>query len=172
MTRLSHAFCIITLAALCACAEQRHPLETYLDQLRPDTVTALPDLGWPAGTLLCPMSAYQSELGATESPAESVNAFLARKKFLGDEGHWSLIVVKPAPAGDAGIEHLIFKHVKNAYVINDPATLARDAAAVPAGFAMQTCVAVEQARVLVVPQQKSNRKLIVFGTQSMPGTAQ
>ena len=165
MTPLFRAFGVLCLTLLCACAEQRHPLETCLEQLNPGTVTALPALGWPAGTLLCPMSAYQSELRDTEPPAERVNAFLARKKFLGDESHWSLIVVKPVPAGDAGIEHLIFKHVKNAYVINDPATLARDAAAVPAGFAMQTCVAVEQARVLVVRQQRSNRKLIVFGKQ-------
>ena len=165
MTDLFRAFGMLSLAVLCACAEKRHPLDLHLDQLRPNTVSALPELGWPAGTLLCPMTVYQSELHGAQPPADSVNAFLARKKFLGEEGRWSLMVVKPATQGDAGIEHLMIRRAKKFDVINEPEMLARDAGAVPAGFAMKTCVPVEQARILVLPEQGSHRKLIVFGTQ-------
>lgn len=165
MTPLFRAFGMLALAALCACAEERHPLDLYLEQLRPDTVATLPDMGWPPGTLLCPMTPYQSELRGVEPPADRVNAFLARKKFRGEEGLWSLMVVSPATDGDAGIEYLLFKRAKNFDVINDPELLARDAGTPPAGFTMKTCVPVEQARVLAVREQRSHRILVVFGTQ-------
>lgn len=165
MTPLFRAFGMLALTALCACAEERHPLDRHLEQLRPDTVATLPDMGWSPGTLLCPMTLYQSKLRGVEPPADRVNAFLARKKFLGEEGRWSLMVVKPATDGDAGIEHLLFKRAKNFDVINDPELLARDAGTPPAGFAMKTCVPVEQARVLAVREQRSHRILIIFGTQ-------
>lgn len=165
MTLLFRAFGMLALSALCACAEERHPLDLQLDQLRPDTVATLPDMGWPSGTLLCPMTPYQSELRGSEPPADRVNAFLARKKFRGDEGNWSLMVVKPGTEGNAGIEQLMFKRAKNFDVINDPETLKRDAGTIPADFTMRTCVPVEQARVLVTRQQRSHRTLIVFGTQ-------
>lgn len=165
MTPLFRAFGMFALAALCACAEERHLLDRHLEQLRPDTVATLPEMGWPSGTLLCPMTLYQSELHGVEPPADRVNAFLARKKFLGEEGRWSLMVVRPATDGDAGIEHLLFKRAKNFDVINDPELLARDAGTPPAGFTMKTCVPVEQARVLAVREQRSHRILIVFGTQ-------
>ena len=127
MTPLFRACGVLALTALCACAEERHPLDLHLAQLRPDTVSTLPALGWPSGTLLCPMTPYQSELRGSEPPADRVNAFLARKKFLGEEGRWSLMVVKPATDGDAGIEHLMFKNAKNFDIINDPEVLARNA---------------------------------------------
>ena len=164
MTALFRACGMLVLAVLCACAEKRHPLDLHLDQLRPGTVTTLPDMGWPSGTLLCPMTSYQSELNGSEPPADRVNAFLASKKFRGDEGHWSLIVVKPATAGDAGIEHLTFKRA-NFDVVNEAEMLKPDARAIAADFTMQTCVPVEKARVLAAPQQGSDRTLIVFGTQ-------
>ena len=151
------------LLALGACAEQRHPLDGYLTQLRPDAPSALPGMAWPAGTLLCPLAPYQSELHGAAPLADRVNAFLKQKRFQGDEGHWSLIVVKPVPAGDAGIEQLVFE--RGDYdVINDPQRIGRDVEKVPAGFAPQTCVTVEQARVLVTREQRSHRKLIIFGT--------
>jgi hypothetical protein len=165
MTPLFRAFSVLALTVLCACAEKRHPLDLHLEQLRPGTVSTLPDLGWSSGTLLCPMTAYQSALHGSVPPAERVNAFLARKKFLGEEGRWSLMVVKPATDGDAGIEHLMIKRAKNFDVINEPEMLVRDAGTAPAGFTMKTCVPVEQARILAIPEQRSHRMLIVFGTQ-------
>lgn len=165
MTPLFRACGMLALAALCACAEERHPLDLYLEQLRPGTLSRLPELGWSSGTLLCPMTAYQSALHGSVPPADRVNAFLARKRFLGEEGRWSLMVVKPATQGDTGIEHLMIKRAKNFDVINEAQTLKRDAGTIPADFTVQACVPVELARVLATPEQRSNRTLIVFGTQ-------
>ncbi len=163
MIPLCRAASLLALLVLAACAEQRHPLDGYLAQLRLDTPSALPGMDWPAGTLLCPLAPYQSELRGAAPSAERVNAFLKQKRFHGDEGHWSLVVVKPAPAGDAGIEQLVFK--RGDYdVINDPQLLRRDAQAVPAGFAQQACVSVELARVLATRTPGSGRKVIVFGS--------
>src|SRR5450830_2064792 len=121
---------MLALMALGACSEEWHPLDRHLAQLRPDTVAALPDMAWPAGTLLCPLTLYQSELPGSAPPADSVNAFLKHKHFLGDEGHWSLIVVKPAPAGNDSIEQLTFK--RNGFdVINEPSMLKLDDVTVP-----------------------------------------
>ena len=154
---------MLALMALGACSEERHPFDRHLAQLRPDTVAALPDMGWPAGTLLCPMGLYQSELSDSAPHADRVNLYLKQKQFLGDEGRWSLIVVKPLPQGDAGIEQLFFKRA-DYDVINDPQRIARDAQAVPPGFAPQDCVTVEQARVLLTREPGSHRKRIIFGT--------
>jgi len=103
MQPLFRAAGMLALMALGACSEERHPFERYLAQLHPVTVAALPHMAWPAGTLLCPLTMYQSQLSDSEPPAERANAFLAQKQFLGDEGHWSLIVVKPTPVGDDSI---------------------------------------------------------------------
>ena len=163
MIPLVRAAVLLALLALGACAEQRHPLDGYLAQLRPDAPSALPGMAWPAGTLLCPLAPYQNELHGAAPLADRVNAFLKQKRFQGDEGHWSLVVVKPVPAGDAGIEQLVFK--RGDYdVINDPQLMRRDALAMPAGFAQQACVSVEQARVLATRTPGSGRKVIVFGS--------
>ncbi|MGK5076361.1 hypothetical protein [Janthinobacterium sp. ZB1P44] len=166
MNPLFRAAGVLALMALGACSEERHPLDRHLAQLRPGTLAALPDVGWPAGTVLCPLTLYQSELGDSAPHADRVNAFLKQKQFLGDEGHWSLIVVKPLPTGDAGIEKLLFQGA-DYDVLNDPQVIARDAETVPPGFALRTCVTVEQARVLVTREQRSHRKRIIFGTTWM-----
>ncbi|MDO8039241.1 hypothetical protein [Janthinobacterium sp. SUN137] len=166
MIALLRAAGMLALTALGACSAEKHSLDRHLAQLRPVTVAALPDMGWPAGTALCPLGLYQSELSESAPHAGRVNAFLKQKQFLGDEGHWSLIVVKPLPAGDAGIEQLFFKRA-DYDVLNDPQVIARDVETVPAGFAPQTCVSVEQARVLVTREQRSHRKLLIFGTSQV-----
>ena len=163
MTPLLRAAGMLALMALGACSAEKHPFDRHLAQLRPDTLTALPDMGWPAGTLLCPMGLYESELSDSAPHADRVNAFLKQKKFLGEEGRWSLIVVTPMSEGDAGIEQLYFKRA-DYDVINDPQRIARDVPTVPPGFAPQDCVTVEQARVLVTREPGSHRKLIIFGT--------
>jgi hypothetical protein len=163
MMPLLRAAGMLVLMVLGACSAEKHPLDRHLAQLPPDTVAALPDMGWPAGTLLCPLTLYQNELPGSAPPADRVNAFLKQKHFLGDEGRWSLIVVKPLPQGDAGIEQLFFKRA-DYDVINDPQRIARDVQTVPPGFAPQDCVTVEQARVLVTREPGSQRKLIIFGT--------
>ena len=105
MMPLLHAARMLVLMALGACSAEKHAFDRHLAQLRPDTVTALPDMGWPAGTMLCPLSLYQSALAGSAPLAGRVNAFLKKKQFLGGED-WSLIVVRPLPAGEAGIEQL------------------------------------------------------------------
>ncbi|KAB0327408.1 hypothetical protein J3P46_18725 [Janthinobacterium lividum] len=163
MMPLFRAAGMLALIALGACSDEKHPLERHLAQLRPVTVAALPDMGWPAGTMLCPMGVYESGISDSAPHADRVNAFLKHKQFLGDEGLWSLIVLKPMPEGDAGIEQLLFKRA-DYDVINDPQRIERDAEIVPAGFAPHACVSVEQARVLVTREQRSHRKLVIFGT--------
>ena len=163
MISLLRAVGMLALMALGACSAERHPFERHLAQLHPDMVTALPDMGWPAGTLLCPMGLYQSELSDSAPHADRVNLFLKQKQFLGDEGRWSLIVVKPQPQGDAGIVQLFFKRA-DYDMINDTQRIALDVQTVPPGFAPQDCVTVEQARVLVTREPGSHRKLIILGT--------
>ncbi len=164
MIPLFRAVGMLALTALGACAEARHPLDRQLSQLRPVTVAALAGLDWPAGTLLCPLTPYQSELPTSAPEAERVNAFLKRKQFVGDEFHWSLVVVKPAPAGGDGIEQLVFK--RGDYdVLTEPQRLKEAAETLPAAFTPQACVAVERARVLVTRAQSTHRTLISFGTE-------
>lgn len=147
---------LLTLTLLAACTQAQHPMDRHLSQLRPVTVAPLAGLDEPAGTLVCPMTPYQSSLPATAPEAARVNAYLAGKHFLGDENHWSLIVVKAAPAG---IEQLVFK--RGDYdVVTEPQHV--DTAA--PGFTLQVCVPVEQARVMVTRAQSSGRTLIRFGT--------
>ena len=164
MLPLFRAAGMLALMALGACSEPPHPLERYLGQLPADTVAALPGLDWPAGTILCPLGMYQSELPGAEPLAQRVNAFLAQKQFRGDEGHWSLIAVKPSTAGGAPIEQWLFKRA-DYDVISDPQRVARDVQTVAAGFAPRACVAVEQARVLATRTAGSGRKLLIFGVQ-------
>ena len=163
MISLLRAAGMLALMVLGACSAEKHPFDRHLAQLRPDTVAALPDMGWPAGTLLCPLTLYQNELPGSAPPADRVNAFLKQKQFLGEEGRWSLIVVTPMSEGDAGIVQLLFKRA-DYDVINDTQRIARDAQTVPPGFVPQACVTVEQARVLVTREPGSHRKLIIFGT--------
>ena len=165
--RAAGMLALMALMAFGGCSEQAHPLDRSLGQLRPDTVAALPGLDWPAGTMLCPLSLYQSELPSSEPLAERVNAFLAQKQFLGDEGHWSLIAVKPSTAGGAGIEQLLFKRA-DYDVISDPQHIARAVQTLPAGFVQRACVAVEQARVLATRAAGSRRMLLIFGTRQEP----
>lgn len=164
MIPLFRAVGMLGLAALCACSEEQHPLDRHLSKLRPVTVATLSGLNWPDGTMLCPLAPYQNELPNSTAPADRVNAFLKRKQFVGDESHWSLIAVKPTPAGDAGIEQLTFKRA-GYDIINEPQMLERDAETVQAGFVLKTCVPVDQARVLVTHTKKTNRTLIIFGTE-------
>jgi hypothetical protein len=164
---------LLVLAALGGCSDDaqqsadrytdaaRHPLDRHIAALQPDTVSPLPRLDWPAGTLLCPMTPYQSSLPAGTPAAERANAFMKRKKFLGDEGHWSLVVIAPSTTGVDGIEHLRFKR-GNYDVVADADILARAAPTLPGRFVQQDCVPVEHGRVLVV-RSASHRRTVAFG---------
>jgi hypothetical protein len=164
MIALFRAVGVLALAALGACADERHPLDRHLSQLRPVTVATPAGPDWPAGTLLCPLTLYQSELPASGPAAERVNAFLKRKQFAGDEFHWSLVAVKPDSAADDGIEQLLFK--RGDYdVVNEPSILEEIAETLPAAFTPQVCVPVERARVLVARARSTHRTLISFGTE-------
>ncbi|MGK5030542.1 hypothetical protein [Janthinobacterium sp. MDT1-19] len=155
---------MLGLTALCACSEERHPLDRHLADLRPVKVVKLPDMGWPPGTILCTMAIYQNELIDSAPLADRVNEFLKKKQFRGTEDYWSLIVVKPMPEGDAGIEQLLIKS-GDYDVINDLDRIMRDAETLPPGFTPQACVPLEKARVLVTRTQRNYRKLIIFGTE-------
>jgi hypothetical protein len=163
-TRVGSPLSVIVLGLLMlgACAQEQHPLDRQLSQLRPDAVVLLAGLDWPAGTLLCPMTPYQSTLSAEGPVAKRVNGYLKRTQFTGDEHHWSLVVVKPAQAGDDGIEHLRFK--RGTYdVVTDERRVAEAVKAQSRTFTQQACVPVEQARVLVT-RDRSQRNLVSFGT--------
>lgn len=164
MIPLFRSLSMLSLAALCACSEEPHPLDRYLAQLRPVTVAALPKLNWPTGTLLCPLTPYQSELPISTPPADRVNAYLKKKQFKGDENHWSLVAIKPTSAGEAGIEQLVFKR-GNYDVINEAEVIKRDIDAVPPGFTQRACIPVENAVVFVTKEHKSNQTLIIFGME-------
>jgi hypothetical protein len=154
---------MLTLLALGACGqEQQHPIDRQLSQLRPEAVVPLVGLGWPAGTLVCPMTPYQSTLPDKTPVAKRVNDFLRRRQFVGDEDHWSLVVIKPATTGDDGIEHRIFK--RDSYdVVTDGHHVENAAVRLRGSFRQQDCVPVERARVLVT-RIRSDRNLIMFGT--------
>ncbi|MBB3219852.1 hypothetical protein [Pseudoduganella umbonata] len=143
--------------------QSRHPIDRYISRLPADTVSPLPRFDWPAGTLLCPMTPYQSSLHTGTPVAARVNAFLKRKQFLGDEGHWSLVVVAPSSAGGDGIGHLLFKR-GNYDVVVGAEMLARAAPTLPAGFVQQECVPAEHGRVLVV-RGKGSLKTVAFGVE-------
>jgi len=170
MMTLHRAVFLLALLALGACARQQHPIDRQLSQLRPDAIVPLVGLDWPAGTLLCPMTPYQGALAAGGPVATRVNDYLRRRQFVGDEDHWSLVVVKPATAGDEGIEHLRFRR-GNYDVVTEEKRVA-DAAKAHSqahsqvqsqAFTQQACVPVEHARVLVA-RDRSQRTFISFGT--------
>lgn len=151
------------LATLAACSPAKHPIDQQLSQLRPVTIAALTGLDWPAGSLLCPLTPYQDSLPpGGGADGERVNAFLKRKQFKGEDGQWSLVIVKPSPAGDAGIEQLLFK--QGGYDVINEGTLLKRAETVPANFRRQICVPVEHARVLVTRTPSDPRPMISFGT--------
>ena len=155
---------MLLLVALGACANSQHPLDRQLSQLKPIAVVPLVGLEWPTGTLLCPLTPYENALPGASSTAQRVNAFLEKKRFKGDEGHWSLVVVKPALAGEAGIEQLVFKRDKYD-VVTSPEWLGKAAESVPATFKLKECVEVQEARILVTRGRTSNRTIISFGTE-------
>lgn len=159
---MRYALTSLSIMALGACAPAPHPLDRQLSQLRPGAIVPVVELGWPAGTLLCPLTPYQSVLPDAAPVAQRVNAFLKRKRFVGDEAHWSLVVVKPGTAGDDGIEHLVFKR-GNYDVVTDAERVTKAAALLPAAFTLQACVPVEDARVLVAGG-RAQRTSISFGT--------
>jgi hypothetical protein len=163
-TPLVRAASTLTLAALSACTQAPHPIEAQLARMQPVSVAALTGLDWPAGTLLCPLTPYQSSLPAGEPTAERVNSYLRRQRFVGEEGRWSLVVVKPGTVGDDGIEHLLFK--RGDYdIVTAPRRLQDAAEAVPAGFRLQSCVPLERARVLATRARATQQVMISFGTE-------
>lgn len=153
--------CAVVLA-LAACARTPHPIDRYLSELRPGALVPLAGLDFPAGTLLCPLTPYQGALSDTTPVASRVNDFLKRKQFVGDEDHWSLVVIAPATRGDDGIEHLIFKR-GNYDIVTDRERVVKAAASLPAAFTLHTCVPVEDARLLVT-RAGAQRTAISFGT--------
>lgn len=164
MIPIFRATSLLLLVAITACSNAQHPLDRQLSQLKPIAIVPLEGLDWPTGTLLCPLTPYENALPGSSSTAQRVNAFLEKKQFKGDEGHWSLVVVKPTPAGEAGIEQLVFK--RGTYdVVTSSAQLSTGAESVPATFELKECVEVKEARVLVTRGRASNRKLISFGTE-------
>ena len=164
MIPILRATSLLLLVATVACSDTQHPLDRQLSQLTPPAIVRPSGLDSPAGTLVCPLTFYQSTLSGGSSAAERVNAFLAKKQFKGTEGQWSLVIVKPAPAGEAGIEHLVFKRDKYD-VVTSSAQLVKEADVVPEAFELKECVEVKEARVLVSRARVSNRKLISFGTE-------
>lgn len=164
MVPISRAISVLLLMALGACANAQHPLDRQLSQAQPVTVVPLQGLAWPTGTLLCPLTPYQSALPGESVIAQRINAFLQKRQFKGDEGHWSLVVVKPAPAGEAGIEQLVFKR-DNYDVVTSAQQLSEGAESVPAAFKIKECVDVQAARILVTRGAASHRKMISFGTE-------
>jgi hypothetical protein len=152
-------FSLFFLMAASAYANAQHPLERQLAELKPIAVVPLERLEWPAGTLLCPLTPYQSALPGASTTAQRVNTFLENKRFQGDEGHWSLVVVKPEE-----IEQLVFKRDKYD-VVTSSAQLRAAAESVPAAFTVKECVEVQEARILVTRAGASHRKLISFGTE-------
>jgi hypothetical protein len=164
MIKLFRATGVLVLVAIGACSDTRHPLDRQLSQLQPVGILPLDGLEWPSGTSLCPLTPYENSLAGDSSTAQRVNAFLKKKEFKGDEGHWSLVVVKAGSVGEQGIEQLIFK--RGDYdVISSSAQLAKAAESVPAAFELKECVEVKEARVLVTRSRASNRKLISFGSE-------
>lgn len=164
MIPIIRATSLVLLVATVACSNTQHPLDRQLSQLKPIAIVRPSGLDLPTGTFLCPLSFYESTLSGGSSAAQRVNAFLEKKQFRGTEGQWSLIIVKPAPADEAGIEHLIFRRDKYD-VVTSSAELVKEADAVPAAFEVKECVEVKEARVLVTRDRVSNRKLISFGTE-------
>nr|GEU28358.1 ornithine carbamoyltransferase, chloroplastic [Tanacetum cinerariifolium] len=124
---------MLSLTSVIAYAYAQHPLDQQLAQLTPPALVPLQGTGWPAGTLLCPLTPYESAVPGNSKVARRVNAVLEKNRFRGDEGHWSLIVIQPATTGDAGIEQLVFKR-RNYDVVRSSSGLRGATTSVPAGF--------------------------------------
>lgn len=147
-SRLPWRLAVLSSLLLGACAEKPLPFEQFLAELKPETVVPLTDFGWPTGTLLCPLSAYQNALHGESATAQRVNTFLQRSNMRGDEGVWSLVVVRPGTTGTDGIGQIFF--TQHAHVVTtDASKLKFYDGSVPAGFTWQECVPVEHARVFV-----------------------
>lgn len=153
----------VFLVALGACSDARHPLDHQLSQIKPVTVVPLRGLERPQGTLLCALTPYQSALSGDSEITRLVNAFLKKKNFQGDEGHWSLVVVGPAAAGVPPIEHLIFKRAQYDVVTSLRRTDGPTELALT-NFQPRECVEIQQALILANHGGASNRTQITFGT--------
>ena len=95
------------------------------------------------------------------------NSMHPLEAHLGDDGIWSLVIVKPGTTGDDGIEHLLLRS-STFDVINSAATLAKLVEKVPPDVEALDCVAVEHASVLTTRSRVTQRKIISFGRQSVP----
>lgn len=161
------AAALLALTALAACSDAMHPIEAQLALLRPESITPIADLAYPAGTLLCPMTPYQNSVAGSAPQAQRINAFMGRQNYLGDDGIWSLVTVRPGTTGDDGIEHLVFR--RSEYdVINAPAELKKLVEKVPANFEVLACVPVQHASVLATRSRATERKIVSFGRQHAP----
>jgi hypothetical protein len=155
---------MLSLTSAIAYAYAQHPLDQQLAQLTPPALVPLQGTGWPAGTLLCPLTPYESAVPGNSEVARRVNAVLEKNRFRGDEGHWSLIVVQPATTGDAGIAQLVFKR-RNYDVVRSSSGLRGATTSVPAGFMPKVCVEIQEARILATRGATSHRTTISFGTE-------
>jgi len=164
---IASSFGALFLVALGACSDTRHPLDRQLSQMKPVAVALLQGLERPKGTLLCPLSPYQSELSGDSATTQRINAFLRKKHFRGDEAHWSLVVVSPALTEAPVIEHLIFERGNYDVVTSLPQP---DEATEPvlAKFQPKECVEIQEARILATHGGALHRTQIRFGT-SRPG---
>lgn len=153
---------LLPLLALGACSSSMHPLEAQLDLLRPESITSVAGLDYPAGTLLCPLTPYQNSVAAAAPEAQRINAFMGRQRYLGDDSTWSLVIVRPGTTGDDGIEHLLLRRGKFD-VINSRESLGKLVEKVPTDFEVLDCVPVEHASVLTTRSRASQRKVISFG---------
>jgi len=158
----SRAAALLPLLVLGACSNSMHPLEAHLDLLQPESITSIARLDYPAGTLLCPLTPYQNSVAPAAPEAQRINAFMGRQRYLGDDGTWSLVIVRPGTTGDDGIEHLLLRRSKFD-VINSPADLGKLVEKVPADFEVLGCVPVEHASVLTTRSRVTQRKIISFG---------
>lgn len=153
---------LLPLLALGACSSSMHSLEAHLDLLRPESITSVAGLDYPAGTLLCPLTPYQNSVAAAAPEAQRINAFMGRQRYLGEEGTWSLVIIQPGTTGDDGIEHLLLRR-STFDVINSRESLGKLVEKVPADFEVLDCVPVEHASVLTTRSRASQRKVISFG---------
>lgn len=159
-----HAAIGLLLVGLAACSSEQHPLDRQLSQLKPVALVPLEKSGWPAETLICPLTPYQNAVSGDSSTAKRVNAFLQKKRFQGDEAYWSLVTVKPGTEGDAGIEHIIFK--RGLYDVVASAPRPHEASEqILAAFELKECVTAGEARILATAGGGApSRTQIRFGT--------
>lgn len=158
---------LLPLLALGACSSSMHPLEAHLDLLQPESITSVAGLDYPAGTLLCPLTPYQNSVAAAAPEAQRINASMGRQRYLGEEGTWSLVIIRPGTTGDDRIEHLLLRR-STFDVINSRESLGKLVEKVPADFEVLDCVPVEHASVLTTRSRVSQRKVISFGRRHGP----